>query len=65
MSGVQVYWLDQEIDAVEVVEYSDYLELLEALERLTARAERDICDPIDVPEIQGARQVIAKARGEA
>ena len=36
----------------------DVADLRAALVELLARAEREICDPIDVPEIQQARHVL-------
>lgn len=36
----------------------DVADLRAALMELLARAEREICDPIDVPEIQQARHVL-------
>ena len=39
----------------------DVADLRAALRELLARAEADICDPIDVPEIQQARWVLGAA----
>ena len=40
-------------------------QLLEALEKLVERAEQDICDPIDVWEIQNARAAILAAKASS
>lgn len=40
-------------------------DLLTALSELLERAQRELADPEDVPEVYGAERAIAKARGES